>query len=105
MALPHNAILPPFPPSVTAGPSLAESLVSPLDYLYLDLLKLGQPWMRGAFTFAAISAAEFMLKPKSMFSGDETRSWHFTNPNDKGSTSLPWWMAPAVGGLLSATLI
>jgi hypothetical protein len=100
-------LLPPFSPEALAGEqgSWAESLIAPLDYLYLDVLKLGQPWMRAAFTFAAISAGEFFLKPSAMFEGEDTRAWYVTNPSDKSSTSLPWWMIPAAGGILSALLI
>lgn len=98
-------VLPPFAQSELPNPSIFENIIAPLDYVYLDLLKLGQPWMRMAFSFAAISAAEFVLKPDVMFSGDEPRSWQVTNPSDKQGTYLPWWLVPASVGLLSATLV
>lgn len=96
-------ILPPFAPR--PAPGIAETIIAPIDYLYIDVLKLGQPWMRAAFTFAVATAAEFFLKPDVMFAGDDTRNWSVLHPSDKEGTVLPWWMIPAASGILSAILI
>ena len=90
---------------IANAPSVLETLFAPADYLYYDLLKLGQPWQRAAFTFAAATAIEMYVQPSIMFNGKNPRPWSFTDGKSKHATSVPWWLVPTSLGVLAGLIV
>lgn len=63
------------------------------------------PAKRMIVTAAIASGIVYAIRPKSAFDAQGPRPWVLTSPADPRSTTAPWWLYAAAGGIFGGFFI